>query len=263
VRDLPEGSLAAVDPSLFCGHCRFCRRGRGNLCANWNAIGDTVDGAFAEYVAVPAHNVYLVGDALCAPEAAMIEPVSCAVHALDRITVSPGDDILVYGAGSMGLILGQLLRRAGGTRVHVVDLNADRLPGAEKLFADAIATSADAFDLDGYDLVVDVTGAIPAIEDGFSRVRRGGTLLVFGVADAGRTAALSPFRIYNDEINVVGSMAVCNSFGKARDLVLGGIVDVGSVVTAVRPLEEYDEAIASVRAGEGVKTLLSPTGVTV
>ena len=263
VEHLEEDVLVAVDPSLFCGHCAFCRRGRGNLCENWNAIGDTVDGAFAEYVIAPAVNVYEVGDALTPPEAAMIEPVACAVHALDRIVVMPGDDILVYGAGTMGLILGQLLRKAGGTRIHLVDRNPDRLPRADQLFADATATDANRFDMDGYDLVVDVTGAVPAIEDGFGRVRRGGTLLVFGVADAAKVAQLSPFRVYNDEINVIGSMAVCNSFGKARDLVLGGVLDIRSIVTAVRPLEEYDDAIASVRKGEGVKTQLSPTGVRV
>lgn len=263
VERLEEGVLAAVDPTLVCGHCSYCRRGRANLCDDWGAIGDTVDGAFAEYVVAPEDNVYVVGDALTAPETAMIEPVACAVHGIDRLRVSPGDDILVYGAGSMGLVLGQLLREAGGSRIHVVDLNAERLPRAEQLFADATATSADEFDHEGYHLVVDVTGAIPAIEDGFDRVRRGGTLFVFGVADPNGTAALSPFRIYHHEIDVIGSMAVCNSFGKARDLVVAGVLDVRSVVTGVRPLEQYDDAIASVRAGEGVKTQLSPTGVSV
>ena len=80
--DWPEGARVAVDPSLFCGHCPACRSGRGNLCANWNAIGDTVNGAFAEYVAVPAANAYRIPDSVDDAQGALIEPLSCAVHGL-------------------------------------------------------------------------------------------------------------------------------------------------------------------------------------
>ena len=80
-----EGERVAVDPSLFCGYCPACRGGRGNLCANWNAIGDTVNGAFAEYVAVPAANAYRIPDSVDDAQGALIEPLSCAVHGLRRI----------------------------------------------------------------------------------------------------------------------------------------------------------------------------------
>src|ERR1700727_2467868 len=77
--DWAEGARVAVDPSLFCGHCPACRAGRGNLCANWNALGTTVNGAFAEYVAVPAVNAYLLPDGVDDAQGALIEPLSCAV----------------------------------------------------------------------------------------------------------------------------------------------------------------------------------------
>ena len=83
--DLPAGAPVAVDPSIYCGHCRRCRAGRANLCENWAAIGDTVDGAFAEYVAVPAANAYRLPEGFDGQAAAMIEPLACAVHGLRRL----------------------------------------------------------------------------------------------------------------------------------------------------------------------------------
>src|ERR1017187_519604 len=122
-----EGERVAVDPSLFCGYCPACRAGRGNLCANWNAIGDTVDGAFAEYVAVPAANAYRIPDNVDDSQGALIEPLSCAVHGLRRIGPVLGQDVLLMGAGTMGLLLLQLLARAGARSLTVVDRKASRL----------------------------------------------------------------------------------------------------------------------------------------
>ena len=121
----------AVDPSLFCGHCPACRAGRGNLCANWNAIGDTVNGAFAEYVAVPAANAYRIPDSVDDAQGALIEPLSCAVHGLRRLGPVLGDDVLLIGAGTMGLLLLQLLNDAGARSVSVVDRKASRLDGGQ------------------------------------------------------------------------------------------------------------------------------------
>jgi len=251
-----EGARVAVDPSLFCGHCDYCRAGRGNLCANWNAIGDTVDGAFAEYVKVPAVNAYRLPDALGFREGALIEPVSCAVRAMHRLAVRPGESALVVGAGTMGLILQQLILRAGATRVAVVDTNEAKLGLAEALGADAVATSAE--DLGRFDLAVDATGAPPAIEAAFDALRRGGRLMVFGVANAEARISLSPFRIYNDEITVLGSMAVLNSFGPAVDLMAAGAIDAGAMLTHDFALDDFGDALATVRRGEGVKSQVLP-----
>ena len=137
--DWRDGERVAVDPSLFCGHCRACRSGRGNLCANWNAIGDTVNGAFAEYVAVPAVNAYRIPDGVDDAQGALIEPLSCAVHGLRRIGPVIGEDILLTGAGTMGLLLLQLLNMAGARSVSVVDRKAARLQAAKTLGAADIA----------------------------------------------------------------------------------------------------------------------------
>lgn len=256
---IAPGDRVAVDPSLFCGHCRQCRRGRGNLCANWGAIGDTVDGAFAEYVAVPATTCYRLPDTLSFAQGALVEPVSCAVHGVRRLGVAAGERILVIGAGTMGLIMTQLLA-ASGARVSVVDLMESKLPLAESLGAAEVATSVDDLPKRAFDAAVDVTGAPPAIEDAFNSLDRGGRLQIFGVAADDASVNLSPFRIYNDEITVVGSMAVLHSYGNALELVADGIVQTEPLVSHTFALDEFEQALSMMRSGATIKAQVVPNG---
>jgi NADPH2:quinone reductase len=248
----------AVDPSLFCGHCPACHAGRGNLCANWNAIGDTVNGAFAEYVAVPANNAYRLPDSVDDQQGALIEPLSCAVHGLRRIGSVLGEDVLLIGAGTMGLLLLQLLNRAGARSVTVVDRKAARLEVAKAVGAASVAGDVTEADRAAFGVAVDATGVPAAIEAAFASLARGGRLLIFGVASADVAVSLSPFRIDNDEITVVGSMAVLNSFGAAADLMAAGAVDTGPMLGPPFTLDQFPEALASVRHGEGIKIQVAP-----
>lgn len=251
------GARVAVDPSLFCGHCVACRSGRGNLCANWGATGDTVDGAFAELVAVPAVNTYRLPDEMTFEQGALVEPLSCAVHGMRRLGVEVGESVLVMGAGTMGLLLIQLLERAGANVVAVDRLDS-KLRLAESMGAQRSATSVGDLGGDTFDAVIDVTGVPAVIEQGFDSVRRGGRFLVFGVAPSDTRVALSPFRIYNDEITVVGSMAVLHSFGAALDLIADGVVRTDALVSHRLPLDRYSDAIDVVRNGRGVKVQVLP-----
>ncbi len=257
------GTRVAVEPNLYCGHCELCRTGHENLCLNYAALGVTVDGALAEYVAVPAAKAYILPEHLSFREAALIEPISCAVHGMHRLDPKSGDTFLIVGAGTMGLLLVQLALRGGASKVAVVDLNTQRLQLAEKLGADSIQTDINKLLEDeplGFDCVIDGTGVAPAIEGAFAAVKRGGKLLVFGVAPAEARISLSPFRIYNDEITVLGSMAVLYSFGPAINLLSSGIIDTEVMLTAALPLEDFPRALSMVRRGEGVKTQILPNG---
>jgi 2-desacetyl-2-hydroxyethyl bacteriochlorophyllide A dehydrogenase len=261
-RDVPggwrEGERVAVDPSLFCGYCPACRAGRGNLCANWNAIGDTVDGAFAEYVAVPAASAYRIPDNVDDSQGALIEPLSCAVHGLRRIGPVLGQDVLLMGAGTMGLLLLQLLNRAGARSVTVIDRQASRLEAARAVGAARAAGDADTLDGPPFAVAVDATGAPSAIEAAFGSLERGGRLLIFGVTSGDASVALSPFRIYNDEITVLGSMAVLNSFGAAAGLMAAGAIDTVALLGPLFTLDQFPEALARVRHGEGIKVQVAP-----
>jgi 2-desacetyl-2-hydroxyethyl bacteriochlorophyllide A dehydrogenase len=262
VRDIAVGTRVGMDPSLFCGVCRFCQVGRGNLCNAWGAIGDTRDGAMAEFVSVPRHNVYPLPDHISFEAAALIEPVSCAVHALDRFGITVGDEVLVCGAGTMGLIMASLIRAAGAVRVALVDVNSARLSKAQEMgFADS-AESVAGLCADGtrFDKVLDATGVPAVIQAGIGAVRKGGTFLVFGVAPAGAPVWLEPFRIYNEEITVIGSMAVLSSYGRALEIVAHGLIDSDALITHRFPLEDYDAALHAARSGAGLKVQLLPAG---
>jgi len=254
VQNLRAGDFVAVDPSLFCGHCRFCRAGRNNLCENWNATGVTKNGACAELVLVPSANAFPLPADIPRRWGTLVEPLSCAVHGFDQVDPRLASSYLIYGAGTMGLLLAQLARHAGPSLIDMVDKNPGRFELAKRLAADRVSASADELDRpQGWDVVIDATGVVPAIEDGLGRVGRGGTFLVFGVANHDAVARFSPFRVYNDEIRIIGSMAVLHSFERAVDLFVRGVVDCEAMLTHSFTLDDYSSAIDTFRQGSGLK----------
>jgi 2-desacetyl-2-hydroxyethyl bacteriochlorophyllide A dehydrogenase len=258
VGNIRVGDFVAVDPSLFCGHCRFCRLGRFNLCENWNATGVTRNGASAELVLVPAANAFPLPAETPKRWGTLVEPLSCAVHGFDQIDPRLASSYLIYGAGTMGLLLAQLARHAGAGAVEMVDKNPGRFELAKRLAADRVSASADELDRPGgWDVVIDATGVVPAIEDGLRRVGRGGTFLMFGVAGKDAMARFSPFRVYNDEIRIIGSMAVLHSFERALELLVRGVIDCEAMITHRFPLDRYAEAIDTFRQGGGLKVQIA------
>ncbi len=255
------GSRVAVEPNLFCGYCEPCRTGHENLCLNYHAIGVTTGGAIAQYVSVPWKKVYQLPDSISLREGSLIEPISCAVHGMHRLQPKSGDTVLIVGAGTMGLLLLQLVVRGGASRVAMVDVNTKRLISAEALGARRTYTAIKQALKDeptGFDCVVDATGVASVVENAFMAVKRGGKLMVFGVASPEARISLSPFRIYNEEITVLGSMAVLFSFQPAIDLVTAGIIDTEAMLTTALPLEDFPRALELVRRGEGIKTQILP-----
>ena len=259
VENVKPGDHVAVDPNLPCGRCHYCHIGRGNLCANYGAIGVTQPGGFAELVVVPEQCAYRLPTDMPMPLAGLAEPLACAVHALERLPRTPGAHYLVYGAGTMGLLMATLVRSAGGASVSVVDRNEGRLSFAAGFGLDNSASSADDLDRpEGFEVVIDATGALPAIHDGLARVRTGGAFLQFGVAAEEDQATFSPFAVYNREIDIIGSMAVHHSFAPAVDLLASG-PDLSPLVSDVLPLKDFDDAVALFRSGAARKIQIAPT----
>lgn len=261
VAGLREGDRVAIDPSLFCGSCRYCRLGRGNLCERWGAIGDTVDGAFAEFVKVPAANAYPIPDSMDFGTAAFVEPVSCAVHAVDRLQLRFGENVLIYGAGTMGLILAQLLGAAGASAVALCDTNPLRVERARGFGFAAVGPdfeSVHSVAPHGFDNVIEATGVTRVAEPALAAVGKGGKLMIFGVSPAGDRSTYEPFRVYNEEITIVGSMAVLLSYGRAVDIVAAGGVDAARMITDTYGLDGFGEALEAVRLGVGLKVQIRP-----
>ncbi|MGX1695294.1 zinc-dependent alcohol dehydrogenase family protein [Microbacterium keratanolyticum] len=258
VQGLAVSDRVTADPNIYCGKCALCRAGRTNLCANAAAIGVNLPGAMAQYVVAPAANCVVLGNAVDLAASSLVEPLSCAVHAFDVLNARLGQDVLVYGAGPMGLILASLARRALSASVSVVDLNEERLEWARRAGATHVSRTASDLPFSGADVVIDCTGATPAIEDGISRLAAGGTFLQFGVPRADAKISMSPERLLMSELTLTGSRAVHQSFERAARLFEMGAIDPALLISDRFSLDEAAEAFARFRSSEGRKIQILP-----
>lgn len=259
VTELAVGDRVAVDPSLYCHECRYCRTGHSNLCERWAAIGVTTAGGAAQYATAPVANCVKLPEHVATQDAALIEPLSCAVRGYDVLRSRLGAHILVYGSGTMGLMMLELAKRTGAASVDVVDVNPERLATARLLGVSAAAANADELDRpQGWDVVVDATGNAAAIQDGLDRVAKAGTFLQFGVADYATRVTVDPYRIYNQEITITGSMAVLHSFERAAELFAAGVLDPSVLISDRLPLSSYPQALDRFASGVGRKIVVVP-----
>ena len=261
VTEIKIGDAVAIDPSLHCGECFYCRRARGNLCENWNALGVTYPGAAAQFLLSPKKNIHKLPKNVDLKSAALIEPLSCAVRGFDQLPRNPGSHYLIYGSGTMGLMMAEMAKVNGAASVSIVDLNQDKLKTAKVLGFTNLAKSADEFDQPrGFDVVIDCTGVTEAIKDGLKHVMPSGTFLQFGVANKDAKVEIEPFWVYNKEITIVGSMAVLHSFDRAVELFASGVLNADVMISDRYSLENYADALTAFKSGKGRKTIVLPNG---
>jgi NADPH2:quinone reductase len=251
------GDLVAIDPSLHCGGCPQCRRGHGNLCEHWGAIGGTEAGAWADYVAVPDRNAYVLPSDYPLECASLIEPVACAVRGMKRLRPEAGQSALVIGGGTMGLLLGTLLELAGCEPVRIVERDpARRATGAARTGLSVIGP--DDLGDEQAELVIDATGVTGAIETALGHIAPGGTMMVFGVSSPEARVSLSPFDIYQRELTIVGSMAILHSYQPAVELVGRHPERFRPLLTHAFDLVDFDRAVSLIPSGDAIKIVIAP-----
>lgn len=251
VRTIAVGDRVTVDPNIPCMACTECKRKAFNQCENLSIIGVNRAGAFADYVAAPEEAVYQIGT-LPFDQAALVEPLACVVWGLQRVRPSPGDTVLIFGAGPMGCLLLQALRAAGGVRAAIVDVSQIRLELAKELGADLAILPEDMALLDtfaprGFEIVVDATGVPSVLKGAFERVRNGGTVWVFGVAPEGATVGIEPYEFFRRDLSMIGSFALNKTFQEAIALASSGAVQLAPLVSHVLPLSQFGEGIRIAR----------------
>lgn len=259
VTDLEVGEKVCVDPSLYCGTCYFCRQNYENMCENWGAIGDTTNGAFAEYVAVPAKNVYRLPENVSLEEGALVEPLACVVYAMKRLKMEYGSRALLFGSGPMGLLLLQALKKGGASEVVVVDIEEKKLEYAKKMGANKIFTDVKEiknYNPKGFDVVVDATGNPTVIETMFQFVGPKGKVLQFGCAPKDSKVSINPFDIYHKDIMYIGTMALQYTFNQAINFLKFGEINVRDIVTKIITLEEFVEYIKIKKPADDLKVLV-------
>jgi 2-desacetyl-2-hydroxyethyl bacteriochlorophyllide A dehydrogenase len=260
-----RGDRVSVDPNLYCGECHFCRQQQANHCLNWQGVGITRPGAFAEFVAVPARACYPIPDNLTDTEAAFIEPLSCVIHALNRLRVWPGDAVLIFGAGPMGLLLVQALHHSGGSQVVVVEKETHRRELARQMGATA-ALAADPVEMQrlrdlapyGFAVVIDATGSPEVIEKALGYLAPRGQYLQFGVAPQGSTVQWSPYEVFRKDLTIIGSFALCYTFQPAIAWLANRVVNVKPLVSHTLPLTEFPRGFQAFADGQTLKVHLRP-----
>ncbi|KAI0073645.1 GroES-like protein [Panus rudis PR-1116 ss-1] len=269
VQGFEKGDRCVVDPGMTCGKCFYCRRGKQLLCENFEGLGVTCAGGFAEYVTVQAKKVYKINN-LTNEEATLIEPAACAVHGMDQLDASVGVEALIIGAGPTGLILAQLLKLNGAASVTVVankGIKTDiaRLLGAGDKYIELDRANPtpqwEQLKKDhpyGFDVVVEATGSEQVASDAINYVRRGGTLMIYGVYDNAALVHWSPSKIFLDEIRIIGSFAQAHCFPRAVAYLDSGKVNVKGIVTDVFTLEQYKEAMEKLKSRTAVKVVVKP-----
>ncbi|MDF2721394.1 MAG: alcohol dehydrogenase [Paenibacillus sp.] len=256
VTGLHVGDRVAADPSLFCGECEYCMTNRGNQCRKWGALGNTVNGAMAEYVAVPAKNVMLLPDRISMEEGAFAEPLACVVHAMNRLQVQSGDRVIIFGAGAMGQQLVQAIAHSGASELTVVDVSKTKL----QMAIENGATQGLLFnELQGqtYDIVVDATGIPNVAQKALEHMGRTAKYLQFGVVPPHSKLIVDPFRLYNEDWTIIGSMAINHTFVPAFRWLCSGRFNLLPLISKTISLDEAASFFAGPKSPEWYKVQIS------
>jgi len=257
-----------VDNTASCGRCVECRRARPAYCRHLVAQGVNAPGGFAEYVITSANRCFDIGD--LEPEVAVFtEPAACVVHGLDVLQLQPGATVLLFGAGPTGLILTQLLRLSGAGQVTVAAPTPAKLElasarGADRtLLVDRLDPTSAYAELhliapDGFDVVIDATGASAVLAETLSLTRTGGTMFIYGMSPERAVWPVAPYDIFRRELTIKGSFAQQFSFDRALAALRTGRVDASGLISKRFDLDAYDQALAAVADSAVVKAVMVP-----
>jgi len=274
VKGLEPGERVFVAPNMGCGHCRQCVSGNNNRCARYEAIGVTMDGAFAEYVRIPAAailqgNLIPLAAQADPAAAALIEPFACVLRGQDAVAVKPGEVVLVVGAGPVGIMHVMLARLRGAGRVIVSDLLPDRLrlairTGADRtvspLQEDLAAVIAEESGGEGADVIIVAAPAAGAQEEALKLSAIGGRINLFGgLPREQSTIRFDSNLVHYKELVVTGTTA-CSTADcwRAAALVNSGRVDLSHLVSARFPLSEALQALAAAEDRKSLKVVIEP-----
>ena len=271
VTGLAQGDRVTFDSTIYCGACGYCKRGEVNLCDHRQVLGVSCGdyrraGAFAEFVTVPARVVYKLPESISFAEAAMLEAVAVAIHAVSLVEISAESTALVVGAGTIGVLILQALRAAGCKRVFVSDVDATRLKLAKELGAadvlladtEVVARILQRTGGLGVDVALEAVGRNETVSAAIASVRKGGTVVLVGNISPDATLPLQ--KVVTRQIRLQGSCASAGEYPQAIALMARGAIRVKPLITAVAPLAEGPQWFERLYAREPnlMKVVLTP-----
>ncbi|KAI9923447.1 hypothetical protein MW887_009308 [Aspergillus wentii] len=270
VKTLKVGDQVAMEPGISCRRCEPCKSGKYNLCESMAfAATPPYDGTLAKYYVLPEDFCYKLPSQITLQEGAVMEPLSVAVHIVKQANVSPGQSVVVFGAGPVGLLCCAVAKAFGASKIIAVDIQPARLDFAKKYAATATFEPAKTLAVanadrmkeenelgSGADVVIDASGAEPSVHTGIHVLRTGGTYVQGGM---GRSEITFPIMAAcTKELNVKGSFRYgSGDYKLAVDLVASGKVNVRDLITGTVNFEDAEQAFKEVKAGKGIKTLIA------
>lgn len=234
VTNVKVGDRVAVDPNIYCGQCKYCRTGRPELCEHLSAIGVTRDGGFEDYFTAPASVVYPIPDNVSLKAAALVEPISCAVHGIQLLKVSPYQKALVIGDGFMGQLFVQILQAYGIHEVDLAGIVDEKLAMAKDKFGAKRTFNTMAGDKipdSEYDVVIEAVGSPKTQEAAIEAAARGGQVLMFGVGGPDDTFEMNTYEVFQKQLTIQGSFINPNAFEDSLALLASGKVDVEPLIS--------------------------------
>ncbi|MBC2837591.1 zinc-dependent dehydrogenase [Paragemmobacter straminiformis] len=262
------GQRVGVCPAIPCGHCSQCLRGLENLCPDLQAIGYEIDGAFAEYIRIPARavelgNVHVLPDHVGYEAAALIEPLACVLNGQNKVGLSQGDTVAILGAGPIGTLHVKLARLRGAARVIVSEPNAARRAAALQAGADVVLdpTTGDLRAAirnetrgQGADVVICAIG-IPALaSQAVGLAAKGGRVSLFAGFSKGETGTLDVNAIHYDELQLTGAFGLTrHDYEVTLHMIADGRIDLSDMVTHRFGLTDIEQAFAVAESGAAMK----------
>lgn len=253
VRGVSEGDYVGVNPNVSCGRCTWCGRGATNLCTALEPVGVAIDGSCAEYVSVPQGIVFGLDARIPETAAPLIEPFACVLHALERVPDWREQEMVVFGAGSIGLMAVALARDEGAADIRVVEPNAVRRAAASEFGALEAVSSPSDLSRETFDLALDASGHPIAIGQAVDALGPRGRLIQMGVASPEAAVALRPYDVFAKELSIIGSNSLAEKYEKAAERMVDLHPELSALITATFPLEEYAQALDAAKSPDQIK----------
>ncbi len=261
VNSVSLGDKVVIDPNIYCGTCKYCRKGKVSFCENHQALGVTMDGGFAEYSIVPAKQIYKLPNDFDLSEAAFAEPLSCSLRGIHQAEIKTGDSVAVIGGGSIGLMMLQLARLSGASKVILLEPIKQKREIAEKLGADLTLDPSDHgsikklidFTNGGVDVAIECVGKSSTVEMSLEIVDKGGTVVIFGLAPLNEIAEINLAKIFKKEIRIHNSYLNPFTFDAAVKLLVSRKINVADLVSHQTSLENIKEIFFSKNLSGNIK----------
>lgn len=260
------GDRVCIDPNQYCGCCEPCRNGVVHYCEHMIGYGTTVNGGFAEYCKVDERQVYRLGDNTTFEQGAMTEPVACCLHGIDMCNITPGQQVVVIGAGMIGLLMMQLAKLAGAAKVALVEPVAEKLAVGKQLGADVVidpinedvAAVLKENGMNWINCVIECVGKPSTIEQAIEIAGPKAVVMMFGLTKPDEIISVKPFQIFQKEIELKASFINPCTQKRALDLIDSGRLDVSSMVYDVCGLDKLEDILKDPSLRAKGKYIINP-----